>query len=44
MVKLKISMKNLIKDLKKLTKKEGEELKDLFATYISDINKNTRLF
>lgn len=39
--KLKISMKNLIKDLKKLTKKEGEELKDLFATYISDINKNT---
>jgi hypothetical protein len=39
--KLKSSMKILIKDLKKLTKKEGEELKDLFATYISDINKNT---
>lgn len=39
--KIKMSIKNLIKDLKKLTKKEGQELKDLFTTYISDINKNT---
>ena len=39
--KLNSYIKILIKDLKKLTKKEGEELKDLFATYISDINKNT---
>ena len=39
--KINMSIKNLIKDLKKLTKKEGQELKDLFTTYISDINKNT---
>jgi len=39
--KINSSIKNLIKELKKLTKKEEEELKDLFTTYISDINKNT---
>ena len=31
----------MYKSIKKSTDEEEKELKDLFATYISDINKNT---
>ena len=39
--KRKPSIKKMYKSIKKSTDEEEKELKDLFATYISDINKNT---
>ena len=39
--KRKLSIKRIFKKVEKSTDEEQKELKELFATYISDINKNT---